>query len=308
MGNLRFAQSERERRALTAQERRRVLELYADVAAKLRSFLESGDKRKPLQASVKRSLLKLLDREISRLSADVSSTIIEAVTKIAETVVSENAKIWGKRGLRIEGSIVTLPTDIVDTIVSGQLYAPGWSLDKAIWGANKKVHKTVESIIAAKIAENASAYDVAVAIEQYVDPSVRTPSRVIHYTDKAGIKREFYFGKVDYYAQRLARTMISHAYQESFMRVNRKNPFVTKYRWDASNSRPCPICEERDGKLFEKDDLPLDHPNGMCTFEAVIDMSDDEINHALWEWYHGGGDMYDSINAYMDDIGARHNF
>ena len=28
---------------------------------------------------------------------------------------------------------------------------------------------------------------------------------------------------------------------------------------------------EMDGRIFEKDDLPLDHPNGMCTMEPVID-------------------------------------
>ena len=50
----------------------------------------------------------------------------------------------------------------------------------------------------------------------------------------------------------------------------------------------CPICAERDGKYYEKDSLPLDHPNGMCTVIAVFGKSSEEIGEELGDWAAGG--------------------
>ena len=97
--------------------------------------------------------------------------------------------------------------------------------------------------------------------------------------------------KVDYSAQRLARTMVSHAYQQSFVKTTQKNPFVTKYKWVSSGgARMCEICAARDGVEYSKTDLPLDHPNGMCTFIAVIEDSMTDIADRIADWALGGSD------------------
>ena len=61
----------------------------------------------------------------------------------------------------------------------------------------------------------------------------------------------------------------------------------------------CEICEERDGKEFDKDDLPLDHPNGMCTFEAVME-SMDTIGERLGDWAAGKADP--EIDTWAQDL------
>ena len=92
--------------------------------------------------------------------------------------------------------------------------------------------------------------------------------------------------------------MVSHAYQQSFVRTTQRNPFVTKYKWEASNSsRLCEICASRDGVLFEKDELPLDHPNGMCTFTAVTDSMVD-IADRIADWVEGKSDP--ELDDYAD--------
>ena len=94
---------------------------------------------------------------------------------------------------------------------------------------------------------------------------------------------------VDYNTQRLARTSVTHAYQISFQRSTRNNPFIEKYQWHSSNSgRVCPLCLSRDGQLYEKDDVPLDHPNGMCIITAVISKSYEQIADELADWARGG--------------------
>ena len=94
---------------------------------------------------------------------------------------------------------------------------------------------------------------------------------------------------VDYNAQRLARTMISHAYQQSIERSVQYSPFVTGIQWHASGSRPCPLCQDRDGVIYAKGDMPMDHPNGMCYWTAVTqDM--DTVADRLADWVNGEDD------------------
>lgn len=126
------------------------------------------------------------------------------------------------------------------------------------------------------------------------------------------IKDSFYFGQVDYNAQRLARTMISHAYQQSFENVNRNDPFVIGYRWLTSNfhGRVCDICRERAETdqydlgtgVFPKDALPLDHPNGMCTFEAVMPDDMKTIAQKIGMWYNSPVGTYPEIDRYVLDF------
>ena len=119
--------------------------------------------------------------------------------------------------------------------------------------------------------------------------------------------------KIDYNAQRLARTMISHAYEESFVAVTKNNPFIEAYQWITSGSdRVCEICIDRESSdhyglgpgIYPKDALPLDHPNGMCTFDVVITMTDEEISDAIADWYLGEGDpeMNKRIDDYVEEM------
>ena len=118
-------------------------------------------------------------------------------------------------------------------------------------------------------------------MEIYLNPKAKKPfdwSRVYPGVHKT----------VDYNAHRLARTGVTHAYQMSFQRSTRDNPFIEKYKWLSSNSgRSCELCRQRNGRLFEKDELPLDHPNGMCTVIAVIPKSYEQIADELADWANG---------------------
>lgn len=112
----------------------------------------------------------------------------------------------------------------------------------------------------------------------------------------------------------MARTLISHAYQQSFENVNRNDPFVVGYRWLTSNfhGRVCEICRARAETdqfglgvgVFPKDQLPLDHPNGMCTFEAVIPDSMTDIARKIGQWYQAPTGTYPDIDRYALDFVA----
>ena len=49
-----------------------------------------------------------------------------------------------------------------------------------------------------------------------------------------------------------------------------------------------PLCASRDGQLFDKDSVPLNHPNGMCTLVAAIPKSYAQIAEELADWVNDG--------------------
>lgn len=284
--SLNFKRAEQIRLDLTAQQQREIRDLYQSVSDDIADRL-AQPQRVPSD-SLRQWYLRDLQQQVNAALEGVGRTteniIRSNAERAAEGVVGCNADWLQSLGMPIGGAFSWVPTDVVTSVATGQIYEGPWSLSSAIWSDVQNQQRDIQTIIARGIAENKSAFDIAKDLERYVDPSAAKPwdwSNVY-----PGVRRQ-----IDYNAQRLARTMVSHAYQQSFVRTTQKNPFVTKYKWEASNSdRVCELCQERDGKLFSKDDLPLDHPNGMCTYTAVIEDSMDQIADRLADWANGAED------------------
>ena len=216
---------------------------------------------------------------------EIDRVIRSSMKTTAQGVVDAQRKFLSKIGMfGIEGAFSHVPNQIVTSIATGNIYDDNWTLSAAIWGMSKKTHKDIDKIIAEGVALNKSAYDIAKDLERYVNPAARKEwdwSKVYPGTNRV----------IDYNAQRLARTLVAHAYQQSLERTCEKNPFVTGYKWVSANSdRTCELCKERDGQIYEKGDLPLDHPNGLCTFIAVIPDSMTDISNRLADWAKGKSD------------------
>ena len=94
----------------------------------------------------------------------------------------------------------------------------------------------------------------------------------------AAIRDDF---KVSYSkADRLFRTESAHvmteASKESYKRAN-----ITKVKWIHGNGHcDCPICTERDGKIFELANAPTlpAHPNCSCCLAPVVDILKNKLN------------------------------
>lgn len=281
---------------LTKQQQEEIEDLYQRVAKNIAREAEKIPQTTSdaMRQQYLRKLQKQIDGQLEKLGKEVQGTITHNMALTAQAMVSANQQALESVGLYIQGAFSHVPDDIVRLVSSGKLYSGNWSLSKAIWGNTQKTQKDINTVIAEGIAQNKSAYAIAKDLEKYVNPSAKKDwdwAKVYPGTSK----------KVDYNAQRLARTMVSHAYQQSFVRTTQKNPFVTKYKWVGSNShRICPICAARDGQFFEKDELPLDHPNGMCTFVAVMDGSMVDMADRIADWALGKEDP--ELDAYAKDL------
>lgn len=288
MAEWRLTDAEEARRSITSAQEKEIAKLYRrvyqDIRKQIQAIPKNGNISSRLRKQYLEKLQSQLDESYKELRNDIKKTVEENVEKAAQAVTDSTNKFLKDVGLTIEGAYSFVPKDIVTMLSTGQLYQGNWSLSKALWKDVQKHQFDINRVIAEGVAANKSAYDIAKDLEKYVDPSARKEwdwSKVYPGTNK----------KVDYNAQRLARTMVSHAYQQSLERVCKNNPFVIGYIWQsAHSSRVCPICAERDGQFYKKGELPLDHPNGICTFIASIQGSMNDVADRLADWANGKSD------------------
>lgn len=175
-----------------------------------------------------------------------------------------------------------VPKAAMDEILHGTAYKDRKGLSERIWQYTKKFDKDIDYIVTEGIANKKTVYEIAKDLEIYVNPKASKPWEWSNVYPNAS-------EKVDYNAQRLARTAVNHAFQQAQKRSCEKNPYVTGIRWVSAgiHGRTCSVCSDRDGQLFKVNEVPLDHPNGLCTTIPEIPMSFDEIGTELRNWIDG---------------------
>ena len=261
---------------------------------------------------IKKMYLKSIQRDIESYLDNVDKRTIYLVRgnmdKMVDIVCSNNQMFMKNIGFTSVPEFMLnkkFKEDVVNRIATGKLYGGKWNLSSAVWGDNANKKNEMSKIIAKGLMKNKSIDAIAKDIERFVNPRSRKGDA---WYNEYEVRRT-----VDYNSQRLARTMISHAYEESFVSLTYKNPFIDAYRWVTSGGdKVCPLCIERETQdlyglgegIYPKDKLPLDHPNGMCTFEVVVSMSDEEIGEAIADWYLGEGDemMTRKLNDFVKSI------
>lgn len=286
---LNLKSAEEVRLNVSIKQQREIRNMYKRLAQQAREQAEKLKGKNNISSVLRQEYLNKLANQLTDASDEVGQEIDRVIRSSMKTtaqgVVDAQRKFLSKIGMfGIEDAFSYVPNQIVTSIATGNIYDDNWTLSAAIWGMSKKTHKDIDKVIAEGVALNKSAYDIAKDLEKYVNPAARKEwdwSKVYPGTNRV----------IDYNAQRLARTLVAHAYQQSLERTCEKNPFVTGYKWVSANSdRTCELCKERDGQIYAKGDLPLDHPNGLCTFIAVIPDSMTDISNRLADWVKGKSD------------------
>lgn len=299
-----FTYAEGERIKITALQSKQIKSLYRESSREIKKDVEKLKGAKDTSSKIQRTYLNNLKNEIVRKMKTIDTNTEKIVNNNIDNMVSivlENNEMFLKNvGVQSYSINPDIKYKMVSRIVTGKLYDGKWNLSSAIWGDNVAKTKEIERIISKGILKNESVYDIAKNLERYVNPDARKDYKWSNVFP--GSRR-----KIDYNAQRLARTMISHAYQESFVEMTKDNPFIEAYRWLTSGSdRVCALCIDRETLdqfglgpgIFPKNKLPLDHPNGMCTFDVVSSYTDEDIADAISDWYFGFGD--DELNKQID--------
>lgn len=298
MNEFKLGNAEKLRDRLTKEQEQEIANTYKQVADKVKKKLKSipnnGTATSALKKQQLQQLKKLLDSEYKSMRDKIGKQIEQKAKETTQGPINAAKEFAKKLGfVKLEGSYASVPNDVISSIVTGQVYDGDWSLSSALWKDVQHKQKDINKVIADGVSMNKSAFDIAKDLEEYVDPKAK----------KSWDWKKVYPGvssKIDYSAQRLARTMPAHAYQQSLEATVKNNPFIDGYIWHSgTGKRTCEICRERDGKFFAKGKLPMDHPNGRCTFitkgQSMMDISD-----RLTDWVNGKSDK--GIDKYMEDL------
>lgn len=280
-----FETAENTRLAVTAETQKQLRNNFNKLALDMEKKSKALENKTNISSQMKKEYLDDFSKDIrkesktifkklqGKIENDMGSVAMGAVVDMDE---------WCKHaGISMGTALHNIPMQTVQNVANGKVYGGDWTLSKAIWGCDQKVAKDINTIVSNGIAANMSAYDIAKDLEKYVDPSAKKDwawNKVYPGTSK----------RIDYNAQRLARTMVNHAYQQSTVQACKQNPFVTGVEWiSACTNRTCDLCLSRHKHVFSKNDVPLDHPNGMCTLVAYIEKNMDDISNELADWANG---------------------
>ena len=302
MASLIFKDAEAAKAAIMASQQKEIVKLYEDWADEIGERAKYYSHKSTASAPVSERYYKELQKQLRQTSQEVSNEIYKKIKSniytVADAVVSDNVKWLESFGFSSDGlnaAFSYVPHEIVQNLITGQIYDSGWSLSSRIWGDNEQTLKDIYQVMAKGLAENKPIYEIAKDLESYVRPSAKLPWNL-----RMADGKKIYKKQVDYNAQRLARTLVQHGYQQSFIATTQKNPFITEYVWRSNGSRVCDLCKARDGVHYKKTELPMDHPNGMCTMEPVV--ADDMIDQ-LADWFNSPDGTYPEIDAFAGNFG-----
>lgn len=301
-----FEYAKGRRNAIVKSNAKKIKNFYKEVLSEVRNDIET---MRNINTS-DRKKLKDLEKQINSYMNGVDSKTEKSITSSMDEMVLQvhnNLNMFlGGHGFEEFRNNENVRNHVVNRIITGKVYSGKWSLSSSIWGDNRRKQIEIQRVIAKGLSKDKNFFEIAQDLERYVNPDSR---RDYFWSSQfPGIRR-----KVDYNAIRLSNTLIQHAFEESFVEMTKNNPFIEAYKWETSGmGNVCQLCMDRESVdhyglgegVYPKDSLPLDHPNGMCHFECVITMSENEIADAVADWYLGVGDkkMNKKIDRYIKDL------
>lgn len=291
--------SETARNAITKRQQKQIKKLYQDVAKGIAEEAKSLKGKTNISSIMRMQYLSELEKqitvEVNKISTELQIITRSGMTQISQTVVSESLAQLSRLGFNTKGLLSNVPANVVRNIATGQVYTSGWSLSQRIWGIEQKTLQDIHTVVAQGVARNAPVYDIAKDLEKYVNPGAAKSwdwNKVYPGTSK----------KVDYNAQRLARTLTQHAFQQATKECNDPNPFVIGYIWHSAfaHGRTCSICMDRDGTLYKKDEVPMDHPQGLCTIMPYVKQSLSDVANQIADWAEAPEGTYPDIDHFWE--------
>lgn len=291
-----------------------VKNLYKEVAEELIKKAETakgGFTKTWLKDYEKYIKIKIseLDYKLYILSEEAIKTSAQLAAGVQGDFVSY---INDKYNLNIDKELVDFAYstngDVIGQILQGGFYKDNRSLSDRLWNYSNNYKKNVNYIMAKGLAEQKSYQEIIKDLEKYVNPNA---------------KKDWNFKKVypscsrnvDYNAQRLLRTSMTHMFRLQSDKKALNNPFVTNGKWNLSSEHQArqvkhfgpDECDDRAGKLFDKDNIPIQHPQCLCYITYEIPKSLDSIGEELEHWIRGGNNpnlekWFEGLSNFDDKI------
>lgn len=288
-----FTYVEALRDEISKRQQRQVYNLYKSAYRSLsriaRDLRTNGWREGMLNINQVNELMSQVQSEMQKISTGTYNIASSGINALAQGA-----------GKLLVGGRTSFSSSVVNSLITGTVYGGprSWNLSSAIWGDNSRKMQDIYQIVARGMMLGESTEQIADKLLKYVNPDK------LYFWDGPG-NLKLYSHKVDYNAQRLVRTLTTHAYQKAVVDATYNDPALIGYKWHANGSRACPICQERDGTVYQKDEVPWDHPNGMCYIEPVYRVDRNNYDDIIaWALSDDGSmpDMDEFMKPYLEMV------
>jgi hypothetical protein len=285
-------------RELTKYQQQQIIQVYKKaymdtINRGIKNAYGDSKAVKNLTAAYSQQIYDELLKVVKKYNSKVANDLADINKQMMQLLMGDGYK-------QIKDQVDTLVdivnADTVDQVIRGKLYQDRKGLDKRLWSCTNTSGEKIEDAVASCMAEGMGAAEMAENLKQFAMGGHHTWSRnKIREKLGSGYARKYSSG-LDYESLRLARTTITHQSQIETINTRKVNPYMGGVKWHSNHEagRTCDLCNERDGHIFivDKEDIPLDHPNGACWLEPVWmingkEATPEEIAKDMRAWANG---------------------
>lgn len=285
-------------RELTKKQQQQIIQVYKkaymDTINKgIKNAYGDSKAVKNLTAAYSQQIYDELLKVVMKYNSKVATDLADVNKQMMQLLMGDGYKQIKDQ---VDKLVDVVNTDTVEQVIRGKLYEDRKGLDKRLWSCTNTSGEKIEDAVASCMAEGMSAADMAENLKQFAMGGHHTWSRnKIREKLGSGYARKYSSG-LDYESLRLARTTITHQAQIETINTRKVNPYMGGVKWHSNHEagRTCDLCNSRDGHIFivDKEDIPLDHPNGACWLEPVWmingkEATPEEIAKDMRAWANG---------------------
>ena len=285
-------------RELTKKQQQQIIQVYKNaymdiINRNIRSAYGDSKAVKNLTAAYSQQIYDELQKVIMKYNTQAATQIADINKQMMQLLMGDG---YQQIKDQVDKLVDIVNADTVEQIIRGKVYEDGKGLDKRLWNATSNSGAKIEDAVASCMAEGMGAADMAQNLKEFAMGGHHTWSRNKIREKLGSYYASRYSGGLDYESLRLARTTITHQAQIETINTRKVNPYMGGVKWHSNHEagRTCDLCNERDGHIFivDKDDIPLDHPNGACWLEPVWmingkEATPEEIAKDMKAWANG---------------------
>lgn len=285
-------------RELTKKQQQQIIQVYKkaymDTINKgIKNAYGDSKAVKNLTAAYSQQIYDELLKVVMKYNSKVANDLADINKQMMQLLMGDGYKQIKDQ---VDKLVDIVNADTVEQVIQGKLYEKRKGLDKRLWSCTNTSGEKIEDAVASCMAEGMGAAEMAENLKQFAMGGHHTWSRnKIREKLGSGYARK-YSGGLDYESLRLARTTITHQAQIETINTRKVNPYMGGVKWHSNHEagRTCDLCNSRDGHIFivDKEDIPLDHPNGACWLEPVWmingkEATPEEIAKDMRAWANG---------------------
>ena len=300
-------ESQREKLSINKKTLLKVKKLYEEESKKLISRLNNANE---MNSQYINSYLEYVNKELKSLSKQIEKLTKQGIADTSQLMTEVNADVFSyivkKYNLDIEPDILESlykpNSNVINKIISGNLYKDNKSLSKRIWGYNRNNLNKIQEILIDGMVNKRPLQDITNTLSAYTGGG-NTKVKAITSA----------YGQMDANSLRLVRTSLNHAFIETMKDECRYNPFVEGYKWimSGAHSSRMPngdICDDYSSHdegigigVFKKNNIPMPHPNCMCVIIPYSEKPLETIGEEIGKWIKGEPNK--GIDAWVESRG-----